>query len=82
MILLGFRRGSASPSKRCLCSLFRLILPAIEQIRSDPVTPTCLRDVSALDAFLYDLPLFFWGSIYAWFPAYVASCLEALILPN
>jgi hypothetical protein len=46
------------------------------------VTPTCLRDVSALDAFLYDLPLFFWGSIYAWFPAYVASCLEALILPN
>jgi hypothetical protein len=49
MVLLSFRRGSASPPKRCLRSLFRLILPAIEQIRSDPVTPTRLRDVPALD---------------------------------
>ncbi len=57
MVLLGFRRGSASPPKRCLRSLFCFILPAIEQIRSDPVTPTRLRDVPALDAFLHDLPL-------------------------
>src|SRR5271156_6604857 len=57
-------------------------LPAIEQIRSDPVTSARLRDVSALDAFLHDLPLLFRGSIYAWFPAHGASCLEALILPN
>ena len=39
-----------------------------------PVTPTCLRDVPALDTFLHDLPLLFRGSIYAWFPARVASC--------
>jgi hypothetical protein len=38
--------------KRCLGSLFRFILPVIEQIRSDHVTPTRLRDVPALDAFL------------------------------
>ena len=82
MVLLGFRRGSASPPKRCLRSLFRFILPAIEQIRSDPVTPTRLRDVPALDSFLHDLPLLFRGSIYAWFPAHGASYLEALILPN
>src|SRR6266481_4335344 len=81
MVLLGFRRGSASPPKRCLRSLFRLILPAIEQIRSDPVTPTRLRDVPTLDAFLHDLPLLFRGSIYTWFPAHGASCLETLILP-
>src|SRR5450755_207964 len=78
MILLGLRGGSASPPKRCLCSLFRFILPAIEQIRSNAVTPARLRDVSALDAFLDDLPLLFRGSIYAWFPAHAASCLEAL----
>src|ERR1700676_5540242 len=82
MVLLGFRRGSASPPKRCLRSLLRFVLPAIEQIRSDPVTPTRLRNVPALEAFLHDLPLLFRGSIYAWFPAHVASCLEALILPN
>src|SRR5258708_38874938 len=74
MILLGFRRGSASPPKRCLRSLLRFILPAIEKSRSNPVTPTRLRDVPALDAFLHDLPLLFRGSIYAWFPAHVASC--------
>ena len=28
--------------------------------------------------FLHDLPLIFRGSIYAWFPAHAASCLEAL----
>src|SRR5450432_1961709 len=78
MVFLGFRGGSASPPKRCLRSLFRFILPAIEKSRSDPVTPTRLRDVPALDAFLDDLPLLFRGSIYAWFPAHAASCLEAL----
>ena len=78
MILLGFRRGSASPPKRCLCSLLCFILPPIEQIRSDPLTATRLRNVPALDAFLDHLPLLFRGSIYAWFPAHVASCLEAL----
>src|SRR5271155_2190238 len=78
MILLGFRRGSASPPKRCLRSLFRFILPAIEQIWSYRVTPTRLRDVPTLDAFLHDLPLLFRGSIDAWCPAHVASCLEAL----
>src|SRR5260370_12231685 len=82
MVLLSFRRGSASPPKRCLRSLLCFILPAIEQIRSDPMTPTRLRDVPALDPFLHDLPLLFRGSIYAWFPAHVASCLEALILPR
>ena len=46
------------------------------------MTPTRLRDVPALDAFLNDLPLLLRGSIYAWFPAHIASCLEALILPN
>src|ERR1700730_11715923 len=59
--------------KRCLRSLFRFILPAIEQIRSDPVTPTSLRHVPALNAFLHDLPLLFRGSIYTWFPVHVAS---------
>src|SRR6202034_1282764 len=34
------------------------------------------------DSFLHNLPLLFRGSIYAWFPAHVASCWEALILPN
>src|SRR5260370_2608114 len=82
MVLLGFRGGSASPPKRCLCSLLRFILPAIEKIRSDPVTATRLGDIPALDAFLHDLPFLFRGSIYAWFPAHVASCFEALILPN
>jgi hypothetical protein len=46
------------------------------------VTPTRLRNVPALDAFLNNLPLLFRGSIYAWLPAHVASFLEALILPN
>src|SRR5881296_437334 len=55
MVLLGFGRGSASPPKRCLRSLFRFIFPTIEQIRSDSVTPTRLRDVPALDTFLHDL---------------------------
>jgi hypothetical protein len=63
-------------------SLDRFILPAIEQIRSDPVTPTRLRDVPALEAFRHDLPLLFGASVYSWFPAHVASWLEALILPN
>src|ERR1700691_2650107 len=75
MVLFAFGRGSASPPKRCLCSLLGFILPAIEKIRSNPVTPTRLRDVPALDAFLHDLPLLFRGSIYAWFPAHLASCL-------
>src|SRR5437899_10621948 len=74
MVLLGFGRGSASPPKRCLRSPFRFIFPTIEQIRSDSVTPTRLRDVPALDTFLHDLPLLFRGSIYAWFPAHVPSC--------
>jgi hypothetical protein len=82
MIFLGFRRDSAFPPKLCLCSLFRFILPAIEQIRSDPMTPTRLRDVPALNASLHDPPLLFRGSIYKWFPAHIASCLEALILPK
>src|ERR1700691_6417852 len=82
MVLLCFGRGSASPPKRCLRSLLRFILPAIEQVRSDPVTPTRLRDVPTFDSFLYNLPLLFRGSIYAWFPAHVASCWEALILSN
>src|SRR5260370_30610079 len=77
MVLRGSRSGSASPPKRCFRSLFRFILPAIEQIRSYRVTPTRLRDVPTLDAFLHDLPLLFRGSIYSWFPAHVASCLEA-----
>jgi transposase InsO family protein len=46
------------------------------------VPPTRLRNIPALDAFLHDLPVLFRGTIYAWFPAHVASCLEALILPN
>ena len=75
MVLLGLRRGSASPPKRCLRSLFRFILPAIEQIRSNAIPPARLRDVPALDAFLHDLLLVFRGSIYTWFPAHVASCL-------
>src|ERR1035438_9732247 len=78
MVFFGFRGGPASPPQRGLGSLFRFILPAIEQIRSDPVTPTRLRDIPALDAFLNDLPFLFCGTIYAWFPAHVASCLEAL----
>ena len=68
-ILLGFGRGRASPPKRGRGSLFRFILPAVEQIRSNAVTPARLRDVPALDAFLDDLPLLFGGSLYAWFPA-------------
>ena len=74
MLLLGCSGGSASPPKRCLCSLFCFILPAIKQIRSDPVTSTRLRDILALDALLQDLPLLLGGSIYSWFPAHVASC--------
>src|ERR1700676_1217487 len=41
-----------------------------------------VREIPLADAFLHDLPLLFRGSIYAWFPAHAASCLEALILPN
>src|SRR5271154_6613919 len=78
MVLFGFRGRSASPPKRCLGSLFCFVLPAIEQIRSNAVAPARLRHIPALDAFLDDLPLLFRGSIYAWFPAHVASCLEAL----
>src|ERR1700683_786004 len=48
MVLLGFGRGSASPPKRCLCSLLRFILPTIDQIRSDSLTPARLRDVPTL----------------------------------
>jgi hypothetical protein len=36
------------------------------------MTPTRLRHVPALDAFLHDLPLLFRESIYVWFPAHVA----------
>src|SRR5271168_241588 len=74
MVFLSFRGGRASPPKRGLGSLFRFILPAIKQIRSNAMTPTRLRDVSTLEAFLHDLPCLFRGSIYAWFPAHVASC--------
>src|ERR1017187_2072818 len=78
MVFFGFRGGRASPPPPGPGAPFRLLLPAIEQIRSDPVTPTRLRDIPALDAFLNDLPFLFCGTIYAWFPAHVASCLEAL----
>jgi len=40
--------------------------------------PARLRDVSALDTFLDDLPLLFEGPIYAWFPAQAAPVLETL----
>jgi len=70
------------PPKRCLRSLFRFILPAIEQIRSDPVTPTRLRDVPALNAFLHDLPLLFTGSIYTWFLPMLPPFSGGLILPR
>ncbi len=42
------------------------------------MSPTSLRDVPALQPFLHNLLLLFRGSIYAWFPAHAASCLEAL----
>jgi hypothetical protein len=41
-------RRALGPPKRCIGALLRFILPAIEQIRSNPVTPTRLRDVPAL----------------------------------
>jgi hypothetical protein len=48
----GIKSGNVSetsPPKRCLRSLFRFILPAIEQIRSDPVTPTLFqRDIKGM----------------------------------
>ena len=44
--------------------------------------PARLRNVSTLATFLHDLRLLFRGSIYAWFPARGASCVEALILPT
>jgi hypothetical protein len=50
MVLSGFGHGSASPPKSCNCSLLGFILPAIEQIGSDPVAATRPRDVAALDA--------------------------------
>src|SRR5580658_5009721 len=81
-ILLGFPRGSASPPKRCLCSLFRFVLPAIEKRRGNLITPARLGDVPALDPLLHNLPLLFRSPIYAWFPAHVASCWEALIIPS
>jgi len=74
MVFLGFPGGSASPPKCCLGSLFHFILPAIEQVRSDPVTPTRLLNVTALDPFQHDLPLLFRGSIDTRFPAHVAIC--------
>ncbi len=40
--VLGFGGGSASPPKRCLCSSLGFILPPIEQIGSNAVTPTRL----------------------------------------
>jgi hypothetical protein len=61
---------------------FRFILPAIEQIRSDSVTPARLQDIPAFDVFLHDLPFPFRGSIHAWLPTHVASCLEPLIYLN
>ena len=45
----------------------------------------CLQqigDVPALDPFLHDLPLLFGGSFDPRFPARVATCWEALILPR
>ena len=73
---LSLSDAAALPPKRCLRSLFRFIIPATKQIRSDPLTPTRLRDAPALRAFLHDLPLFlFRGSIYSWFSTHVASCL-------
>jgi len=42
--------------------LLGFILPAVVQIRRDPVPPARLRDVPALDPFLHDLPLLLrWG---------------------
>jgi hypothetical protein len=46
------------------------------------VTSTCLRDVTALDVPLHDVPLPFREAICTLFPAYIASCSETLILPN
>jgi hypothetical protein len=42
-IFVAFRRGSASPPKRCLRSVFRFILPAIKQIRGDAIPPACFQ---------------------------------------
>src|SRR5262249_46648666 len=74
-ILLGLRRGSAFTPKRCLRSLFRLILPAIEERLSNAVSPTCLGDISTFQPFLDDLPLLFGSSINLWSPAHLASSL-------
>ena len=46
------------------------------------MTTTCLRDVTALDVPLHDVPLPFREAICTLFPVYIASCSETLILPN
>jgi hypothetical protein len=58
--------------------LFGFVFPIVVECLSDPISPANLRDVPALDPFLYDLPLLFRGSIYVRLPAHVASCSEAL----
>jgi hypothetical protein len=77
-IFPGLRGCSAFPPKRCFCSLFRFVFPAIVECLSDPISPAGLRDVASLHPFLHNLPFLFRGSIYAWFPAHAASCVEAL----
>src|SRR5580704_9166884 len=67
-------RRSASPPQALPSVLFAFIHPAIERIRRHS-TPSCLRHVPTLDAFLRDLPLLFRGSIDSRFPAQVDSFL-------
>ena len=82
MVFLGFGRRSASPPKRCLRSLFRFILPAIEQIQRDSMTPARFRNVPARHSFL---PICHFSSADRSTRAFLPMLppgLEALILPN
>src|SRR5271156_6355348 len=72
-----FRLRQRFSRKRCFRSLYRFVLPAIEQIRRDPVPPTCVRQLPTLDASLHDLSLLFRGSVYAWFPPHLTSSFGA-----
>ena len=83
------RRGIpiGEPDQRSHFEPFHLVQTVQEgQIRSAGFglyVVTRMRETFPLfTPFLYDLPLLFRGSIYARFPAHVASRLEALILPN
>jgi hypothetical protein len=72
MVLVGLRRANPSPPKHSLRSPFSFILLAIDQLRSDSMASTRLRDLPTLDTFLLDQPILFSESIYARFPAQVA----------